>query len=51
MERTVTGGKDGFYWQQRKSRPPVPAVARAIIDTQWNGYRFFASARTKEDDR
>ncbi|WP_192815589.1 DUF2924 domain-containing protein [Methylocystis sp. ATCC 49242] len=40
IAHTVTVLTDGFEWQGRKYKS-LSAIARAITDVQWNGWRFF----------
>ena len=45
IEHTVTVLNDGFEWQGRPYRS-LPAIARAITGTRWNGWVFLALRRT-----
>jgi hypothetical protein len=46
---TVTVLKEGFEWDGRRYKS-LPAVARTITGTRWNGYRFFGLRERKRGE-
>ncbi len=50
VEHTVTVLRDGFEFEGRKYKS-LSAIARAITDTRWNGWRFFGLREIKRGDR
>jgi hypothetical protein len=50
VEHTVTVLRDGFEFEGRKYKS-LSAIARAIADTRWNGWRFFGIREIKRGER